>query len=124
LGNRADVAATGITGTIRADATGLPARTSEGFFNLAAFDVPAPGRFGNAGRGTIPGPSMFQMNGSVSRSFSLGERRAAEFRVDGNNVLNHVNIMRFGTVVNASNYGLATGAGGMRNLNMNVRFRF
>jgi hypothetical protein len=124
LGTHADVAGTGITGTIRADATGLPVRAGDGFFNLAAFDVPAPGEFGNAGRGTIPGPNMFLMNGSVSRTISMGERRAVEFRLDANNVLNHVNVMRFGTVVNASNYGLAAGAGAMRSLNANVRFRF
>jgi outer membrane receptor protein involved in Fe transport len=124
LGNRADVARTGITGTVRADATGLPVRTGDGFFNLAAFDIPAPGRFGNAGRGTIPGPAIFVMNASVSRSISLGDRRALVFRLDGNNVLNHVNIMRFGTVVNASSYGLATGAGAMRSLNAHVRVRF
>jgi hypothetical protein len=124
LGNRADIASTGVIGTVRADATGLPIHADNNFFNLAAFDVTRAGQFGSAGRGTIPGPGMFVMNGSVSRSFSLGERRALEFRVDADNVVNHVNITRLGTIVNASNYGLATAAAAMRNLNMHVRFRF
>jgi trimeric autotransporter adhesin len=124
LGNRADVAGTGITGTVRADATGLPVRGGYGFFNPAAFAVPAEGMFGNAGRGTIPGPPMFVMNGSVARSISLGERRALELRLDGMNILNRVNITRWGTVVNASNFGMATGAAAMRNLNASVRVRF
>jgi hypothetical protein len=124
LGNLADIAGTGVTGTNRADATGLPVRAETGFFNLAAFDTPPANRFGNAGRGTVPGPAQFTMNASVSRTISLGERRAVELRLDANNVLNHANIQRWGSVVNASNYGLALGAGPMRSLNAGVRFRF
>ncbi|MCW5979049.1 MAG: TonB-dependent receptor [Bryobacteraceae bacterium] len=124
LGNRADVAGTGVVGTVRADATGLPVRAGPGFFNLAAFDVPPLGQFGNAGRGTIPGPGMFLMNASVSRSIPLGEGRAIEFRADASNVLNRVNIAAIGTVVNASSFGLATAAASMRSLTLNARVRF
>jgi hypothetical protein len=124
LGNRADVAGTGVTGTVRADATGQPVGSDSQLFNLSAFRVPQRPTFGNAGRGTIPGPGLFLMNASVSRGFSLGEGRALELRLDANNVLNHVNITGWGTVVNASNYGLATAVGTMRNLNANLRFRF
>jgi hypothetical protein len=123
LGNRADIAGTGVTGTNRADATGLPVRAGDGFFNLAAFDIPPADRFGNAGRGTIPGPAQFTMNASVSRSISLGERRAMELSLDANNILNHANILRWGTVVNASDFGLAAGAGAMRSLTVSARVR-
>jgi hypothetical protein len=34
-----------------------------------------------------------------------------------------VNISGFGTVVNSLNYGLATGAGGMRTVQATIRFR-
>lgn len=124
LGNRADIGGTGLTGVNRADATGLPIDAGNGPFNLAAFAVPPATRFGNAGRGTIPGPGFLMTNASVGRSIGLGERRALDIRVEATDVFNSVNILRWGTVVNASNYGLATGAAGMRTLNANVRFRF
>lgn len=124
LGNRA-LSGTGISGSTRADATGLPIDSGSGYFNLAAFAVPAAGRLGNAGRNTIPGPGTFGMNMSFGRAFRIKEtRRSIDFRVAANNPLNYVNISRFGTTVNSSTYGLATAAGAMRTVTANLRFRF
>jgi len=91
--------------------------------NSAAFAVPAAGLFGNAGRGTIPGPGTFSMNLQLARTVRLTERKNLEFNVSATNLLNHVNISGFGTVVNSLNYGLATGAGGMRTIQATIRFR-
>jgi trimeric autotransporter adhesin len=124
LGNTAQLAQTGGTGNERAEATGLPVESSTGFFNLNAFTVPAPGSYGNAGRNTIPGPGTFSVNLAFARSFNLTERKRIEFRVEGNNVLNHVNYTNLYTVVNAVNYGLPSAAGSMRTLDVVVRFRF
>ncbi|MBV8526222.1 MAG: hypothetical protein JOY71_29620, partial [Acetobacteraceae bacterium] len=96
-----------------------------GFFNLNAFTVPAPGTYGDAGRNTIPGPGLFNLNLAFGRSFALGERRRSiEFRVESNNVLNHVNYTNLYTVVNAVNYGLPSAAGLMRTMQIVVRLRF
>ncbi len=125
LGNLADTSGTGAVGAGRADATGLPINGGGGdFFNLAAFTIPPSGRFGDAGRNTINGPAQFSLNAGLGRSFSLSERRRLEFRLDANNVLNHVNITGIGTVVNALTYGLPLSAGGMRTVTGTVRFRF
>ncbi|HYL98773.1 MAG TPA: hypothetical protein VEZ90_07440, partial [Blastocatellia bacterium] len=86
--------------------------------------IPVPGQFGNAGRNTIEGPGTFSLNSSLSRSINLSERRRLEFRLEANNLTNHVNYTNLATVVNASNYGLPLAAGSMRSLNMVVRFRF
>ena len=91
---------------------------------MAAFAAPPAGRFGNAGRNTIPGPNQFSLNSAVGRYFSLGERRRLEFRIEANNLLNHVNFTNLNTVVNASNYGLPSAAASMRTIQANVRFRF
>jgi hypothetical protein len=126
-GNFATVGGTGFTGTVRPDATGLsiaPPAGSGQPFNLAAFAAPAPGHWGNAGRGTIAGPTQFSLNGSVSRVFRLTERRSFDLRLDATNFLNHVTISSWSTVVNAYNYGLPTGASPMRSLTANIRFRF
>jgi len=64
------------------------------------------------------------VNMSLARSIALAERRRLEARVDANNVLNHVNISNYGTVVNSITYGLPTSAGGMRSLTVSLRLRF
>ena len=124
LGNVSDTAGTGAVGSGRADATGLPIDSGDGFFNLLAFGIPPSNRYGNAARNTIPGPGLFNLNASIGRNFPLGERRMMEFRVEGTNVTNRVSYTRVGTTVNASDYGLATNAAGMRTMQASLRFRF
>ena len=125
LGNTAQLAQTGGVGSQRASAAGEPIDTGSGFFNLNAFTITPPGQYGNAGRNTIPGPGLVSLNLAVARSFQFGEsRRRLEFRVEGNNILNHVNYTNLYTVVNAVNYGLPSAAGSMRTLDAVVRFRF
>jgi trimeric autotransporter adhesin len=125
LGNQANIAGSGNVGSGRAEATGQSIAASGGFFNPGAFTTPPSGQYGNAGRNTIPGPGLFSLNASFGRSFQFGEtRRRLEFRIEGNNVLNNVNYTSVNTVVNATNYGLATAAGTMRQLDAVVRFRF
>ncbi len=124
LGNQANAGGTGAVGAGRAEATGLPIDSGT-FFNLAAFTLPAPGTFGDAGRNTIEGPGVFSLNLSFSRSFTLGDdRRRVEFRVDSVNILNHPGITGLYTVINADNYGLPSAAQAMRSLTATVRFRF
>ncbi len=124
LGNTQRLAQTGGVGSGRAEATGLPVEEGSGFFNLDAFTSPPPGEYGNAGRNTIPGPGLISLNLAFARSFTLAERRRLEFRLEANNVLNHVNYTSFYTVVNAVNYGLPSAAGSMRSLQAVARFRF
>ncbi len=123
-GNRSDSSGTGVVGSSRADATGLPLDSGSGFFNLLAFTTPAAGLFGSAGRNTIRGPFQLTMNASFGRAFQFGERRSMDLRIESTNLLNQVNISRIATTVNASNYGLATGAGAMRSVSLNLRVRF
>jgi hypothetical protein len=126
LGTTARLAQTNGTGSERADATGVPVTSDSGFFNLGAFTAPLPGTLGDAGRNTIPGPSLVNLNLAFARSFALNERRRIEFRLESNNVLNYVNYTASGlnSVVNSVNYGLPTSAGAMRTLSAVVRFRF
>lgn len=124
LGNSQRLAQTGGTGSGRAEATGAPIDSGSSFFNLDAFGVPEAGTFGNAGRNTIPGPGLFNLNVAFARSFNLSERRRLEFRVESNNVLNRVNYTSYYTVINSVNYGLPSAAGAMRTLDAVLRFRF
>jgi hypothetical protein len=123
-GNRSQVSGTAVTNTVRANSTGLPVSAAGMLFNTAAFSAPAPGTWGNAGRNTIPGPTVFFLNGSLSRVFRLGERRSIDLQLQSQNLLNHVTITGWGTVLGSANYGLATNAAGMRTITASVRFRF
>ena len=124
LGNQSDIAGTGTIGSGRAQATGLPVDTGPGFFNLLAFTTPPSGQYGNAGRNTITGPGTVSLNLSLQRTVTLTERLRMQFRVDANNILNHVNITGIGTVVNSITYGVPTSAGAMRSLTATLRLNF
>ncbi|HVP46708.1 MAG TPA: carboxypeptidase regulatory-like domain-containing protein [Bryobacteraceae bacterium] len=125
LGNTAKLAQTGGIGSGRAEATGHDLASATGFFNLAAFTLPPPGEFGDAGRNTITGPSLLSLNTAFGRSFQFGEsRRRLELRLEASNVLNQVNYTNINTVVNATNYGLPISAASMRSLTAVLRFRF
>ncbi len=123
-GNRSQVGGTAVSNTVRANATGLPIEAEGMLFNTAAFVAPLAGEWGNAGRNTIVGPTTFSLNGSFGRVFRIGERRSVDLQLQGQNILNHVTITNWGTVLGSNNYGLATGAAGMRKLTINLRFRF
>jgi hypothetical protein len=124
LGNLSDSGGSGNFGASRADATGLSVSGGSGFFNKAAFAPPSLGAFGDAGRNTIPGPSRFSMNLSLSRSFHATERHHIEIRIDGTNVTNTAIYSNFGTVLNALNYGLPTVALPMRTFKATLRYKF
>ena len=109
---------------MRADATGLPVSAEGLLFNTAAFTSPAAGTWGTAGRNTIPGPTVFSLNGSIGRVFRFGERHSFDLQFQAQNVLNKVTITNWGTVVGSTNYGLATSASAMRKITVNLRFRF
>ena len=125
-GNLSNIGGIGAFASSRAEATGLPVTGgNDPYFNLAAFTTPPPGEFGNAGRDTIPGPFQMSLNASLNRAFRFGEsRRQLQLRISANNVLNHVEITNFGTVVNSATYGLPTAASATRSVTLLLRFNF
>jgi trimeric autotransporter adhesin len=123
LGNSQQLAQTSGTGSGRAEATGESISGGE-FFNLGAFTVPVTGTYGDAGRNTIPGPGLVNLNVNFARSFTFKENRRLEFRIESNNILNHVNYTNLYTVVNSLNYGLPSSASTMRIVQAVVRVRF
>jgi len=123
-GSNSQVSGTGVGNTVRANATGLPIQAAGMNFNTAAFSLPISGQWGTAGRNTIPGPTLFSLNGQVGRIFRLGERRTADLQFQAQNILNRVTITNWGTTVGANNFGLISGAANMRKITTSIRFRF
>uniref|UniRef100_Q01XU2 TonB-dependent transporter Oar-like beta-barrel domain-containing protein n=1 Tax=Solibacter usitatus (strain Ellin6076) TaxID=234267 RepID=Q01XU2_SOLUE len=125
-GIRSTTTGTGITGSLRASATGLPVNDAPAGepFNFAAFTLPAAGEWGNAGRNTITGPVQFGLNASLGRVFRIGERKSIDLRFDATNALNHVTFRSFNTTIGSNNLGLLAGASNMRSMLATLRFRF
>ena len=59
----------------------------------AAFTIPRPGTFGNLGRGPLHGPSLSQMDLTLSKRFNLTERVNLQFRAETYNIFNRANLL-------------------------------
>ncbi|HET9177273.1 MAG TPA: carboxypeptidase regulatory-like domain-containing protein [Terriglobia bacterium] len=77
------------------------------WFNPAAFAVPGPFLFGDAGRNAIKGPNWFTFDMSLSKSFNVTERVKAKFRWDAFNAFNNTNL------ANPSNTNIDTPTAGL-----------
>lgn len=66
--------------------------TQQQWFNTAAFAVPAPFTFGNAGRGLVRGPGFFNSDMSLFKNFPFKERVNAQLRLEVFNVFNIQNL--------------------------------
>ena len=77
----------------------LYARTAGEWFNPQAFAAPYPGTFGNAGRDSLEGPGLKDVDISLAKSFPIHERFHAQFRVEYFNLLNETNFTTPNAVV-------------------------
>ncbi len=75
--------------------------------NPAAFSTPAPGTFGNLGRGALHGPGLTQYDLTLHKKFTFKERLTSEFRFEAYNLFNRAN---FANPVVRLNNVLGTGA--------------
>jgi hypothetical protein len=120
--------ARGTNGTLRADYLGGPIRISgpsiDRFFNTAAFGLPAPDRFGSAGRNIIIGPGSQLLNAQISRDVTMKRNRAVTLQATASNLLNAVNYAAIDTVVNSRTFGQVLSVRPMRSAQLNIRFRF
>ena len=82
------------------------------FKDATAFSLAAPGSTG-MGRNMFQGPSFWDMDGSMSKSFQATERIKFTFRAEAFNALNHANFRKLGstsvgsTSILSSNFGTA-----------------
>ena len=73
--------------------------TRELYFDPCVFEVPPPGTMGNVGRNTLTGPSVFNMDLSISREFAVDSKRRLQFRAEIFNLPNHTNFGRRSSLV-------------------------
>ncbi len=60
-----------------------------GWFNPAAFSLPANGTWGNLGRYIANGPGYYEIDSSLQKRFALNERFGLNFRAAAFNLFNH-----------------------------------
>jgi hypothetical protein len=80
-------------------------RTAERWFNTSAFATPAAFTFGNAGRNSMYGPSLWKTDVAMQREFPLAGRTRLEFRAEAFNVFNHTNLGTPERFVNTPQFG-------------------
>jgi len=74
-------------------------KTTTAWFNPSAFTAPVPGTYGNAGRDSLTGPGLKDMDLSLIKNTSIHDRLHAQFRVEYFNILNHSNFTTPNAVV-------------------------
>ena len=82
-------------------------RTAARWFDTAAFVLPPAFQYGNAGRGAVESPGLFNLDISLRRTFLLGEGRRLEVRLEAFNATNRANF-----VVTTRHQTLQYGTGG------------
>ena len=85
--------------------------TSEGWFNTGAFEVPAFGNFGDAGRNILEGPGYANFNLGVHKNISLSEGATIQLRVEAFNLFNRTNLDLPDAFVDSPTFGQVVSAG-------------
>ncbi|MFN7933946.1 MAG: carboxypeptidase regulatory-like domain-containing protein [Bryobacteraceae bacterium] len=96
------------------------------WFNPNVFAINAPGTFGNAGRGLMPGPGLFNVDFSMFKKVAMPykESHTLELRAEAYNAMNHVNLGNPTTNRTSGNFGRILSAGNPRILQFGLRYAF
>lgn len=107
--------------------------TPDQWFNIAAFSrnlaVTGVATEGNSPRNFLTGPGFRTVDLALSRDFRFGERYKIQFRAEGTNIFNFVNLdlpnsSAPANIASPGNFGRITSAGAMRKLQFGARFTF
>jgi hypothetical protein len=93
------------------------------YLNVAAFTSPAPGTYSDLKPNAFVGPSQFQNDLALTRTFPIADR-ALQFRWEIFNVLNKANFNNPTSALNSSNFGRILTAGQPRIMQFAVKFDF
>jgi hypothetical protein len=94
------------------------------WFNTSAFVKQAAGTFGNTGRNSVLGPSIWNIDMGTWRTFSIEKRFDMLVRFEAFNVFNHTELAPPVTALNSANFGKILVAGNPRILQAAVKINF
>ncbi|MGH9469997.1 MAG: hypothetical protein ACRD1N_06610, partial [Terriglobia bacterium] len=99
-------------------------RSINDWFNLAAFQIPTQFTYGNAGRDTLYGPGLVNIDLNLSKAFAITESKRLEFRAEAFDLTNtpHFNIPN--ASVNLPQAGTITSAEAPREVQFALKFIF
>jgi outer membrane receptor protein involved in Fe transport len=100
--------------------------TTSEWFNVAAFQTPTSGTFGNERRNSLLGPSWRDLDLSLGKNFQIVDKTRFELRLDSFNILNHPNFEQPATATgtNVAGGGVINYANGARNIQIGGRLTF
>ncbi|MBV9082394.1 MAG: carboxypeptidase regulatory-like domain-containing protein [Acidobacteriaceae bacterium] len=102
-------------------------RTVQHWFDTNCFATPPQYTYGNAGRSTVEGPGIIDLDLALHRMFALAERAQVEFRAEAFNSINHPNFTlpgnQFIPGTNTS-FGVVTGALDPRQIQLGLKILF
>ncbi|MDQ2854919.1 MAG: hypothetical protein M3R68_01210, partial [Acidobacteriota bacterium] len=102
----------------------LDQRTTDRWFNPAAFTFPARGTFGNAGRNSLDGPSYQNVNVSFMKNTNLSERLNLQLRAEFFNLFNHPNFDLPDNFLGSPTFGRISSARDPRHIQFGVKLLF
>jgi hypothetical protein len=82
---------------------------------------------GNSGRGSARGPGVANLDLSLNKRFTMGEKRTLEFNASAFNAFNNPHFANPNTQIGNSNYGTITGTNSAfpnRELQLGLKFLF
>jgi hypothetical protein len=91
------------------------------WFDVSAYQVPALGTQGTAGRNTVIGPGTKQVDFSFTKRFPFGDRTRLEFRGEIFNIFNFTNFATPDNNISNSTAGIITLADEARNVQLGFR---
>jgi hypothetical protein len=94
------------------------------WLDKTAFAQPAPGTFGNRGKGNYQGPGSFTWDMGLEKNIPLHDRFSLQFRAEFFNVFNRVNYGNPNTSASAAAFGTITSAGDPRIGQLAMKLKF
>jgi hypothetical protein len=95
------------------------------WFDVNAYEAPAPGTFGNMARNSVFGPGLFAVGMSLVKSFKIWESISFDFSLNATNVFNHPSFAQPDRAIGAGHIGKITGTTvGGRQLELIGKIRF
>jgi hypothetical protein len=99
-------------------------RTVDRWFDTAAFVMPQPFTWGNAGAYIVDDDGRQVFDVSIAKRFRLTEGQTVEVRGEFFNFPNHVNFGSPGTVLNTPTYGVVGSTTASRQIQFALRYAF